>query len=171
MRTPSITHFHLLAVACVALLFIAPGLPGSVSAADDPLGAAVEAARKSHDEKQLQSLKTQLEQKIAQSPEDAGRYLNLARVQEYFLDVYERRKDKKAAVEALDKGIDAVQRSIQLNTNRRMRSLICTAGRSHWGARCSQARSSARKSKKKTPRQWRWTTKIRVCGPVSAGNT
>src|SRR5439155_22137277 len=115
MRTPSITHFHLLAVACVALLFIAPGLPGSVSAADDPLGAAVEAARKSHDEKQLQSLKTQLEQKIAQSPEDAGRYLNLARVQEYFLDVYERRKDKKAAVEALDKGIDAVQRSIQLN--------------------------------------------------------
>jgi cytochrome c-type biogenesis protein CcmH/NrfG len=115
MRLPKSTYLRLLAVTYVALLSFAPGTPASVSPADGPLDAAVEAARKTHDEKQLQSLKTQLEQKIAQNPNDAGIYLNLARVQEYFLDVYEMRKDKKAAVEALDKGIDAVQRSIQLN--------------------------------------------------------
>jgi tetratricopeptide (TPR) repeat protein len=85
------------------------------SAADDPLGAAVEAARKTHDEQQLQSVKAQLEQKIAQSPNDAGTYLDLARVQEYLLDVYEMRKDKKAAENAVERAIDAALRSIQLN--------------------------------------------------------
>jgi cytochrome c-type biogenesis protein CcmH/NrfG len=115
MRLRKSAYLRLLAVAYVALLSIAPGTPASVSPGDDPLGAAVEAARKTHDEKQLQSLKTQLEQKIAQNSNDAGIYLSLAQVQEYFLDVYEMRKDKKAAVEALDKGIDAVRRSIQLN--------------------------------------------------------
>jgi len=115
MRLRKSAYLRLLAVAYAALLSIAPGTPASVSPGDDPLGAAIEAARKTHDEKQLQSLKTQLEQKIAQNSNDAGIYLSLARVQEYFLDVYEMRKDKKAAVEALDKGIDAVRRSIQLN--------------------------------------------------------
>jgi tetratricopeptide (TPR) repeat protein len=60
-------------------------------------------------------VKAQLEQKIAQNPNDAGLYLDLARVRGYFLDVYETRKDKKAAGEAVDKAIEAVQRSIQLN--------------------------------------------------------
>ena len=106
---------RLLAVLYVALLSIGLGAPASASAADDPVGAAVEAARRTHDEKQLQSLKAQLEQMIAQKPNDAGLYLDLARVQEYFLDVYEMRKDKKAAGEAIDKAIDAAQRSIQLN--------------------------------------------------------
>jgi tetratricopeptide (TPR) repeat protein len=115
MHSPNNAHLRLLAVASVALLSIAPGTPPSVSAADDPLGAAVEAARKTHDEKQLQSVKAQLEQKIVQSPNDAGTYLDLARVQEYLLDVYEMRKDKKAAGETVDKAIDAAQRSIQLN--------------------------------------------------------
>src|SRR5258708_17023404 len=41
------------------------------------------AARKTRDEKQLQSLKAQLEQMIAQNPNDAGLYLDLAKVQEY----------------------------------------------------------------------------------------
>jgi tetratricopeptide (TPR) repeat protein len=102
-------------VAYVALLFIVLGAPAPVSPAEDALGAAVEAARKTHDEKQLQSLKTQLEQRIAPNPNDAESYLDLARVQEYLLDVYVMRKDKKAAGEAVEKAIAAVQRSIQLN--------------------------------------------------------
>jgi cytochrome c-type biogenesis protein CcmH/NrfG len=115
MRSSKSSYLRLLAVAYVALLSIASGAPASVSAADDPLGAAVEAARRTHDEKQLQSLKTQLEQIIAQNPNDARLYLDLAKVQEYVLDVYEMRKDKKASGEAVDKAIDAAQRSLQLN--------------------------------------------------------
>src|ERR1700687_6084212 len=115
MRSPKSAYLRFLAVSYIALLSTASAVPGSASAADDPLGAAVEAARKTHDEKQLQSLKAQLEQMIAQNPDDAGLYLDLARVQEYFLDVYEMRKDKKAAGEAVDKAIDAAQQSIQLN--------------------------------------------------------
>jgi tetratricopeptide (TPR) repeat protein len=115
MRSSKSSYLRLLAAAYVALLSIASGTPASVSAADDPLGAAVEAVRKTHDEKQLQSLKAQLEQLIAQNPNNASIYLVLARVHEYFLDVYEMRKDKKAAGEAVDKAIDAAQRSIQLN--------------------------------------------------------
>ena len=115
MHSPKSAYLRLLRVAYVALLSILPGAPASVSAADDLLGAAVEAARKTHDEKQLQSLKGQLEQSIVQNPNDAGIYLDLARVHEYFLDVYEMRKDKKAAGEAVDKAIDVAQRSIQLN--------------------------------------------------------
>ena len=114
-RSRKSVYLRLFGVAYVVLLFIAPGTSASVSAADDPLGAAVEAARKTHDEKQLQSLKAQLEQMIAQNPNDLGIYLELARVHEYFLDVYDMRKDKKAAGEAVDKAIDAAQRSIQLN--------------------------------------------------------
>src|SRR6266704_2794405 len=41
--------------------------------------------------------------------------LILARVQEYLVDVYEMRKDKKSAAETVDKAIDAAQRSIQIN--------------------------------------------------------
>jgi tetratricopeptide (TPR) repeat protein len=108
-------HLCLLAGACLTLPAIAPYVRASASAVDDPVGAAVEAARKTHDEKQLQSLKTQLEQKIAESPNDAGLYLDFARVQGYFADAYEMRKDKKAAAAAVDKAIDAVQRSIQFN--------------------------------------------------------
>jgi cytochrome c-type biogenesis protein CcmH/NrfG len=102
-------------VASVVLLSIAPRALASVAAADDSLGTAMEAARKTRDEKQLQSVKAQLEQKIAQNPSDAGVYLDLARVQGYFVDVYELRKDKKAAAESLEKAIEVVQRSIQLN--------------------------------------------------------
>ena len=98
---------------CVGLLSSALAL--SASAADDPLSAAVEAARKTHDENQLQSVKAQLEQRIAQNPNDAGLYLDLARVQGYLADVYETQKDKKAAAGGVDKAIDAAQRSIQMN--------------------------------------------------------
>jgi cytochrome c-type biogenesis protein CcmH/NrfG len=115
MLPPQHAHLRLLAGACLALLAITPGAPASGSGADDSVSATVEAARKTHDEKQLQSLNAQLEQKIAQNPNDAGAYLDLARVQEYFLDVYEMRKDKRAATGAVDKALDAARRSIQLN--------------------------------------------------------
>jgi tetratricopeptide (TPR) repeat protein len=105
----------LLRVAYVALVFIAPGTPAAVAALDDPVVLAVEAARKTHDLKQLQSVKTRLEQKLVQDPNDASLFLGLARVQEYLVDVYEMRKDRKAAGEAVDKAIDAALRSIQLN--------------------------------------------------------
>jgi tetratricopeptide (TPR) repeat protein len=107
-RLPTAAYFF-------ALFLVAPGLPACVFAVDDSLTAAVEAARRTRDEKRLQSLKTQLEQKIAQSPDDAGLYFDLAKVQGYLLDAYEMRKDKKAAEDAVDKAIDAAQRSIQLN--------------------------------------------------------
>jgi len=57
-------------VASFVLLSIASRALASVAAADDPLGAAVEAARRTHDEKQLQSVKTQVEQEIARSPNE-----------------------------------------------------------------------------------------------------
>jgi tetratricopeptide (TPR) repeat protein len=115
MSSPGKVSFCLLAVACAAVLSSALAAPAAFSAGDDSLAAAVEAARKTHDEKQLQLLKTQLEQKIALNPNDAELSLDLARVQGYSADVYEVRKDKKAAAEALDRAIEAVQRSIQQN--------------------------------------------------------
>lgn len=116
MRSPRNASLRLATIAYfIALLFIAPRTRASVSAADDTFGSAVEAVRKTHDEKQLQSLKTQLEQKIAESPNDAGLHLNLARVQGYFADVYEMCKDKKAAGEAVDKAIEAAQQAVQFD--------------------------------------------------------
>jgi tetratricopeptide (TPR) repeat protein len=104
-----------LSVLAVVLLSSVSRISASKWAADDPLDTALETARKTHDETQLQSLKTQLEHKIAQNAEDAGSYFALARVHEYLLDVYEMRKDKKRAAAAVEKAIEAVQHSIQLN--------------------------------------------------------
>ena len=115
MRSPNRTSLRLLAVASAALLSMVATATKSMSPSDDSLGAAVETARKTRDEKQLQSLKTQLEQKISQNSSDAGTYLFLAQAQSYLLDVYEMRKDKKAAAAAIDQAIDAIQHSIQLN--------------------------------------------------------
>jgi cytochrome c-type biogenesis protein CcmH/NrfG len=115
MRSFGSVLLRLLAVACVVLLSIAPRTFASVAAIDDPVASAVEAARRTHDEKQLQSVKAQLEQKIAVNPNDAVLYLDLASVQGFFADVYEMRKDKKAAGDSVDKAIEAAQRSIQLN--------------------------------------------------------
>jgi tetratricopeptide (TPR) repeat protein len=75
----------------------------------------MESARKTHDEKQLTALKEKLEQLVAQNSSDAVLSLDRAKVHSYLLDVYEMRKDKKAAVTAIDKAIEAALRSIQLN--------------------------------------------------------
>ena len=105
-------HRHCL----VALLSTSYICPDVLRADDAPLHSAVEAARKTHDEAQLQSfLKTQLEKRIAQDPKDAVSYLDLARVNSYLADVYEMKKDKRPEVAAVDKAIELVQHSIQLN--------------------------------------------------------
>ncbi len=115
MRSLSHARLSVLAVMLVVIPSTATRSSASLWTARDPLDAALESARKSHDETHLESLKTRLEHKIAQNAEDAGSYLALARVHEYLLDVCEMRKDKKAAAAAVDKAIEAVQRSIQLN--------------------------------------------------------
>ena len=75
---------------------------------------SVEAARKTHDEKQLQCVRTQLTQRVAENPNDAVSYYNLARVQSYLLDVYEMRKEKRTAAAEVDRAIEAAQRSLAL---------------------------------------------------------
>jgi tetratricopeptide (TPR) repeat protein len=102
-------------MALLVLLSSAPMTRKLVCAADDPLSAAVESARKTCDEKQLTSLKAQLEQQVAQNASGAVLLLDLAKVHFYLLDVYEMRKDKKAAGTAVDKAIETAQRSVQLN--------------------------------------------------------
>src|ERR1700730_1540522 len=108
-------RLSIFALLLVVILSTATRSSASLWAADDPLDRILETARKSHDETQLQALKTQLEHEISQNAGDAGSYFALARVQAYLLDVYEARKDKKAAAAAVDKAIEALQRSIHLN--------------------------------------------------------
>src|SRR5215472_12818457 len=115
MRLTKFRFLHPFYIAGFALLSTSWLGPDALRADDAPLHTAVEAARKTHDEAQLQSLKTQLEQKIAQDPKDAASYLDLATVNSYLADVYEMKKDKKPEVAAIDKGIELVQHSIQLN--------------------------------------------------------
>jgi len=115
MRSPGKSYCRFLAMLAMATLPVVPAERVFVRVADDPLAAAIEAARKTHDEAQLQTLKTQLEDNLARNANDALAHYNLARVQSYLLDVYEMRRDKKAEGSAIDKAIDAVQRSIQLN--------------------------------------------------------
>src|SRR5215472_13502450 len=115
MRFAKFRPLRRLCLAGLALLSTSCLGPDAVWADDAPLRPAVEAARKTHEESQLQSLKTQLEQKIAQDPKDAASYLDLARVNAYFADVYEMKKDKKPEAAAVDQAIEMVQRAIQLN--------------------------------------------------------
>lgn len=84
-------------------------------AADDSAAAALEAARRTRDESQLQAIKVQLQQRVTQNTNDAQGYYLLAQVQGYLVDAFEERKDKKAAETSVDSAIAAVQHSIQLN--------------------------------------------------------
>ena len=104
------------ALAC-ALLCLTQVRCTTVKAADDPLAAALEAARRTRDESQLQSLKAQLQQRTSQNANDAQAYFLLAQVEAYLLDVFEARKDKKAAEAAVDSAIADAQHSIQFNDN------------------------------------------------------
>jgi tetratricopeptide (TPR) repeat protein len=115
MRLPTTQYFRFLAMLAIATIAIAPSASVFVRAADDPFAAAIEAARRTRDEPQLQLLTTGLEESIARNANDALTYYDLAMVQGYLMDVYEMRKDKKAAGAAVDKAIEAAHHSIQLN--------------------------------------------------------
>jgi len=104
----------LLMAGAFALFLVSwPGLLRAQT--DDSLASSLEAARRTRNESQLQSLKTQLEQRVNQNQDDAQTPYQLALVQVYLVDVYEARKDKKSAGTAVDKAIEAAQRSLQLN--------------------------------------------------------
>lgn len=87
----------------------------AVAQIDDPLAAPLEAARRKRDPVQLESLRTQLVKRLSQNPNDAVGQYELATVESLLADVAEMRKDKKAAATAVDKAIEAAQRSIQLD--------------------------------------------------------
>jgi tetratricopeptide (TPR) repeat protein len=115
MRLPTKQYSRFLKMLAMVTIAIVPSARVFVRAADDPFAAAIEAARKTRDEPQLQSLTTRLEESIARNATDALTYFDLALARSYLMDVYEMRKDKKAAAAAVDKAIEAAQRSIQLN--------------------------------------------------------
>ena len=115
MRPGTCRSLRPLYVAGFALLSTSRLGSSSLRADDAPLRSSVEAARKTHDEAQLQSLKAQLEQKLGQDRKDSRGYLDLAQVNAYLADVYEMKKDKKSEAAAVDRAIELVQRSIQLN--------------------------------------------------------
>jgi hypothetical protein len=81
----------------------------------DPLAPAMESARRKRDAVQLEALKSQLDRRIHQDPNDSQARYQLALVEGYLVDVAERRKDKKAATASLDEAIQAAQLSIKLN--------------------------------------------------------
>ena len=88
----------------------------AVAQADDPLAAPLESARRKRDPVQLESLRTQLQQRLSQNPNDAVGQYELATVESFLADVAEMRKDKEvAATAAIEKAFEAAQRSIQLN--------------------------------------------------------
>jgi tetratricopeptide (TPR) repeat protein len=109
-----------LAPLLVSLLFAAAVCAPAIQAqlahdSTDPLAGALEAARRTENETQLQAVKARIEQRIADDAANSLNYYLLAQVQGYFADVYESRKDKKNASAAVDRGIEAVQHAIQLN--------------------------------------------------------
>lgn len=81
----------------------------------DPLAARLEMARRTRNETQLQSLKTELEERTRQNQGDVQNEYELAKVQGYLADVYLLRKDKKAAAKAIDSAIEWARRSIADN--------------------------------------------------------
>lgn len=78
------------------------------------LPPALEQARRTHDEAQLRSLETELTERMAQNPRDPETPYQLALVESWLLDMFERRSDRKAASAAVDKAIEATRKSIAL---------------------------------------------------------
>jgi tetratricopeptide (TPR) repeat protein len=85
------------------------------AAANDSLAADLESVRRTRNEAQLQSLKAQLEQRIAKNSPDAQEYYALGRVQAYLVDAFEMRNDKKDASAAIDRAIEAAEHAVQRN--------------------------------------------------------
>jgi tetratricopeptide (TPR) repeat protein len=103
-----------LGVAALAtlLIFARLSLPAQT---DDPLATSLEAALRSPNAKELESLRAPLEERIRQNPHDAQSEYQLARIHAGLVDAAEIAKDKKSASSEVDKGIEAAQRSLQLN--------------------------------------------------------
>ena len=89
-----------LANALAFFLIPRPALFGAQT--DAPLAQSLDAARRTRDESQLRSIKTQIEQRLRQNSEDALTQYHLAQVQGYLADVYEGRKDNRSASKAID---------------------------------------------------------------------
>jgi tetratricopeptide (TPR) repeat protein len=113
MKHPGLLHRGLLLAAVLARLWSCP--PAATGQTADPLVASLEAARRTRDAAQLESVRAQLEQRLSQNANDAAGQHQLARVESYMADAAELRKDKKAAVAAVDKAIEASGRSLQVD--------------------------------------------------------
>ena len=99
-----------------ALLVVLPAL-SCVGQVGDPLTASIEAARRTRDATQLESIKTQLVDRIEKSANDFASLYQLALVESYLADAAEIRKDKRTAVSAVDKAIDVSLHALQINDN------------------------------------------------------
>ncbi|HWZ98092.1 MAG TPA: tetratricopeptide repeat protein [Candidatus Dormibacteraeota bacterium] len=106
----------------IGILACAISIPGFALAqaqarisSEDVLARAVESARITRDEGQLNSLKAEFEKRVAQNNCEARCYYEQARVQLYLSDVFDLRKDKKQAAAATDRGIDTALHSLQMN--------------------------------------------------------
>jgi tetratricopeptide (TPR) repeat protein len=82
---------------------------------DDSIAAPLESARRKRDAVQLDSLRSQFAQRVSQNPNDALSLYRLALVESYLADAAEIGRNKKAAGEAVDRAVEAVQRALQLN--------------------------------------------------------
>ena len=71
----------------IALWFVVISPAFAAAQTDDPLAPAMESARRKRDPVQLESLKSQLEQRISQNPKDASSQYKLALVDSYLVDV------------------------------------------------------------------------------------
>src|SRR5208337_2914255 len=95
-QTSSYVAFVLGASLLGALLFLAAVAEGrtnqaTTAPANDPAAAEMESVRRTRNEAQLQSLKAQLEQRVAKNTGDAQGYYDLAKVHTYLADGFEMR--------------------------------------------------------------------------------
>jgi tetratricopeptide (TPR) repeat protein len=82
---------------------------------EDELAPRVEEARVRRDDAQLNSLKTEFEKRVKGNNCSARCLYEQARVQLYLADLYDLRKDKKAAAAATDHGIEVALHSLQVD--------------------------------------------------------
>lgn len=163
-QLPFLPHALLITATLAHLL----SFPGPLTAqTEDPLAAALEAARKTRDFTQLESLRAQFEQSLSQSPNNAAVQFRLARVESYLADAAEMRNDKKGAVMAVDKAIEAAQRSLQIDEKsadahslladlygRKIPLGIAMFAGPHYGPKVDQENKRAMALDDKNPRVW-----------------
>jgi tetratricopeptide (TPR) repeat protein len=117
MLTPRFSRRNSLLTLCLAVALHAATLFALQSSPQNALADQIESARRTSNEYELQSLKTQLTAQVSSNPSDAQRLFLLAQVESYLVSVFEARKDKKLALATLEQGISHAQHSVQLNEN------------------------------------------------------